>query len=96
MTKYRYHIVDVFTDTGNSNTPHNANGVGWYFNNNDSWGFAAQGDTIQRNKCDMAATNPDQRLCWETFANNTGGYRCGAIVGLGNKTNFDRLIYQAN
>src|SRR5262249_29249767 len=28
--------ADVLFDTGSSNTPHNANGVGWYFNGNFS------------------------------------------------------------
>src|SRR5262249_44451589 len=36
--------ADVLFDTGMSNTPHNANGVGWYYNDSFSWGFAPQGD----------------------------------------------------
>ena len=33
----------MFFNTGNGNTPHNANGVGWYYSPNFSWGYAAQG-----------------------------------------------------
>src|SRR5262245_31149801 len=29
--------ADVFFDTGSGNTPHNANGVGWYFSADRSW-----------------------------------------------------------
>src|SRR5262249_23498443 len=35
--------TDVLFDTGSSQTPHDANGVGWYFNSSYSWGFAPQG-----------------------------------------------------
>ena len=45
---------DVFFDTGTGNTPHNANGVGWYFNSNYSMGFAPAGALIQRTSCDVA------------------------------------------
>jgi hypothetical protein len=56
--------ADVIFDTGTGNTPHDANGTGWYFNANWSWGFAKQGDPIVRDECDVAADqdpgpNPD-------------------------------------
>ena len=37
--------TDVLFDTGTGNVPHDANGVGWYYNGNWSWGFAPQGAT---------------------------------------------------
>jgi hypothetical protein len=93
---------DVLFDTGHSSTPHDANGTGWYFARNWSWGFAKQGDVIDRNECDVAAdqtpgANPDLRLCWHTFGPDGGlssGYRAGAEVGL-NTALFTRYVYQA-
>jgi len=94
---------DVIFDTGQSNTPHNANGSGWYFNANWSWGFAKEGDPIQRDECDVAADqhpgpNPDLRLCWHTLGGNdslSGGYRAGAAVDLNGSTDYTRYVYQA-
>ncbi|POZ51221.1 hypothetical protein [Methylovulum psychrotolerans] len=91
--------ADVLFDTGTSNTPHNANGTSWYFNNNYSWGFANQGDLLTRNACDNApsATGQSTRLCWQT-ANGaiTNGGRCGANTGLEQSDAFERVIYQRN
>jgi len=94
--------ADVLFDTGTGNVPHNANGVGWYFNNSWSWGFALQGDEIQRNSCDVEASpfspgaNPDKRLCWHTSGNSiTDGWRCGADVSLFSNTH-ERLVFHAN
>ena len=59
--------ADVITDTGTGNTPHDANGVGWYYNNSYSWGFAPQGDSISRNSCDTDfGGSPEKHLCWHT------------------------------
>jgi hypothetical protein len=93
--------ADVLFETGESNTPHDANGSGWYFSNDFSWGFAKQGDPILRDSCDVAADqepgpNPDLRLCWHT---QTGlldnGYRAGAATDLNSSTDYTRYIYQA-
>ena len=35
--------ADVIFDTGHGNVPHDANGSGWYFSSDWSWGFAPQG-----------------------------------------------------
>jgi hypothetical protein len=92
--------ADVLFDTGTSNTPHDANGTGWYFNNNWSWGFAKQGDTIDRDECDVDTSGAnDLRLCWHTTnGDNTlaGGYRCGANEGLNGSVDFERLLFQAD
>ena len=55
---------DVLYDTGFGNTPHTANGVGWYFNGSYSWGFAAAGDSLTRSSCDVGSVDPGNRLCW--------------------------------
>jgi hypothetical protein len=89
--------ADVLHDTGTSNTPHNANGTGWYYSATRSWGFADEGDPIQRNSCDVNNVNPTQRLCWHTNGNNmNGGFRSGANVFLNSSTTFRRVIYQAS
>lgn len=90
---------DVLFDTGASSTSttlHNANNVGWYYNSAWSWGFAPQGDTINRFVCD-GVTNVDSglRLCWQT-GQGVGGYRCGANRSLNNSIVFERLVYQAD
>jgi hypothetical protein len=93
--------TDVLFDTGTSDIPHNANGSGWYFNPDWSWGFAKEGDPIIRDSCDVAADqdpgpNPDLRLCWHTEGNSLdGGYRVGATTGLNGSTAYTRYIYQA-
>jgi hypothetical protein len=82
--------ADVFFNTGQSDTPHNANGSGWYFSNDYSWGFAKQGDPIQRDSCDiLGATgyppgpNGNLRLCWHTDTGVLdGGWRAGTTGDL--------------
>jgi cysteine-rich repeat protein len=86
----------VTFDTSNGNIPYNHNGVGWYYNNSYSWGFALEGDTIQRNSCDIGADNPQFRMCWHTGNDTiTSGYRCGENTGLFNNT-WARLVFQAD
>jgi hypothetical protein len=95
--------ADVIFDTGQSNTPHVANGVGWYYNASWSWGFAPEGVAINRNVCDSLAssvnnsgTDPDKRLCWFTNGNFlVGGWRCGAADQLNTSTAYERLIFEA-
>jgi cysteine-rich repeat protein len=87
---------DVLFDTGNQNQgKHEANGVAWYYSNGYSMGFARAGDSVQRNSCDVANTNPEHRMCWHTNNNSiTSGYRCGTNFPFNN--NWERLIYHAN
>jgi hypothetical protein len=97
---------DVIFDTGESNTPHDANGSGWYFNDNFSWGFAKQGDPIQRDSCDVVADSDDPtsgphgdlRLCWHTQGGALdGGFRAGAADFLNSEpSGYTRYIYQAS
>jgi len=95
--------ADVLFGTGQGNTPHNANSVGWYFDGGWSWGFAPQGDVIKRVSCDVKASsfdatggNGDKRLCWHTLAGNIHiGWRCGTADSL-NGTTYERLVFQAD
>ncbi|NVB43197.1 DUF4215 domain-containing protein [Pseudenhygromyxa sp. WMMC2535] len=87
----------VTYDTGDSNIPYNNNGVGWYYSDSRSWGFALDGDTIQRTTCDTASTNPQFRLCWHTNSGAmSGGYRCGSQLTLNSSTEWTRMIFQAD
>ena len=83
-------------DTGFSNALHEANGVGWYFSDNYSWGFAPSGAVVDRSECDVAsATSPDLRLCWHTLGQTLGtGFRCGNN-DLNESTAFERVIFEA-
>ncbi|CAF4851572.1 unnamed protein product, partial [Rotaria sp. Silwood1] len=79
------------------NCTHIANGVGWYYSSDYSWGFVEDSDTVYRNRCDSdsstdSATGSGLRLCWHTGPSK-GGYRCGNNVGLNNDTTFVRVIY---
>jgi hypothetical protein len=88
--------ADVIFDTGEGDTTHDANGTGWYFNSDHSWGFAKQGDPVNRSTCDtLNGPNPELRLCWHTFEGFLeGGYRAGATESLNNSTDYTRYVYQ--
>jgi hypothetical protein len=93
--------ADVLFDTGTGNTPHDANGVGWYFSDSYSWGYALAGDPINRSSCDIAGTayspgpNGDLRLCWHTGGGAIqGGWRSGVNIELNGSFSFERFIYQ--
>ncbi len=92
------------SDAGGINTPRDANGGGWYFDGDFSWGFAASGDEIDRNECDVrdSATEGGDiggtgayRLCWHTMQGAiTSGYRSGLSDGLQEGvTTHERFIY---
>ena len=89
---------DILTDTGaaDNNITHIANGAGWYYNANYSWGFAKAGDSVDKNECDFVPTdNLDKRLCWHTLGGGgsiSGGYRCGATADLNDSTTWERII----
>jgi cysteine-rich repeat protein len=87
----------VLADTGTSNEPTVANGVGWYYSDSYSLGFANQGDPIVRNSCDTEGTNPGLRLCWHSDAGlMNGGYRCGEAIGLNSDPAWERVILHAD
>src|SRR5262249_14846106 len=96
---------DVLYECGSVATcEHDANGVGWYYDNSDSWGFAPAGSPVNRNSCDIVdsmtypgggASDGAQRICWHTGGGSlAGGWRCGKPDFLGNT--YERLIYQAD
>lgn len=94
---------DVLFDTGLGNEPHNSNGVGWYFNGSQSWGFAPLGDGITRNSCDTQDSSINAngvdgalRLCWHTDGDKLqGGWRCGYNDVLNSSTAYERVLFQA-
>ena len=95
---------DVFFDTGWANSPHDANGVGWYYNNSWSMGFAPAGAPLNRWSCDTNSApgwgndfgDGPQRLCWHTGGNQVnGGWRCGNDVSLWDQS-WERLVYQSD
>lgn len=86
---------DALFDTDFSDTPHDANGTGWYFSDDWSWGFAAEGDEIFRISCDVEESgNNGQRLCWHTFFGElAAGFRCGSAMSLNTSADWERLIF---
>ncbi len=88
----------IFDTTTDSTTTHSANGSGWYFNGGWSWGFALDGDVVNKDNCDVvSSTNADLRLCFHAGGDELqGGYRAGAIDGLNDSTDYTRYIYQAS
>ena len=87
--------TDVTFATGTGNTPHISNGIGWYFDAAWSWGFAMQGDTINRNSCDIELAHPESRICLHTSTGSVvGGWRCGASTGLSGT--YERVWYQSS
>ncbi len=89
--------ADVLFDTGMTEIPHDANGVGWYYSYGWSWGFAPQGEPITRSPCDTHQANAESRLCWHTNVGSLiGGWRCGAAIGLSGDATYERLIFHRN
>jgi cysteine-rich repeat protein len=89
--------TSVIKDTGGSNTPTSANGSGWYYYGEYSWGFAKLGDPISLNTCDQALDNPGLRLCWHAQGGSIqGGYRCGASEYLNEDATWERLVLHAD
>ncbi len=94
---------DVLFDTGLGNDLHNANGVGWYYSGEESWGFAPEGLPVVRNSCDTqdssivdSGAGGAQRLCWHTSGFYLqGGWRCGYDDNLNSSFEYERLIFTA-
>ena len=73
------------------NTPHESNGVYWYFTPLKSFGFLGDTDLQQNTTADVGTTNPDSRLSWN-LDNRMGGYRAGALTEIDNKYT-KKIIY---
>merc|ERR1712096_239206 len=74
------HREDVLFNTGIQDITHNAQGAGWYYYNQWSWGFVIEGEDVHRDYCDYHGDVGYTRLCWDTF--KYGGWRCGEDEGL--------------
>jgi hypothetical protein len=95
---------DVLAPTGTgASTVHTANGTDWYFDNSgsvgdgggSSWGFARQGDTVNKDNCDTAGFSEpsgDFKLCWHFNPPTVGGYRCGDDTS---EDGIERIVFQA-
>jgi len=83
----------TFVTPIDATTVHVANGTGWYFNTNQSWGFAKAGDAVSKNSCDTGvATDAEQRLCWHTSGGSIqSGHRCGTTEFINNAT-YQRVV----
>lgn len=88
--------ADALFDTGFNNitTVNTVGTVSWYFNEDESWGFIAEGDSIDKNTCDTEdGTSPESRLCWHVENDLlSGGYRCGATKSLNSDAGWQRVI----
>jgi hypothetical protein len=83
----------VFRDTGNGNDLNVHNGVGWYFDESHSIGFARPDQIVARNSCDTASPMDAQRICWHTSHGDlTGGFRCGSDLWLNDARDWERVI----
>lgn len=72
-----------------------SNGVGWYYSDSYSMGFAPPNEPISRNSCDTAPGA--LHMCWHTGGGSTaGGYRCGSVLGLNGSTTYTREIFHAD
>ena len=86
----------VLHDCGNdSGCVYQSNGVGWYYSDGYSWGFANGGQPVQRTSCDTNRDDdPQLRMCWHTGNGNIeSGYRCGDNSLNGNN-DWERVIYR--
>jgi hypothetical protein len=89
--------ADVLFDCGmQSGCVHDMNGVGWYYSDSWSWGFVPAGETVSRNSCDVANTQPNLRMCWHSGGGSiNSGYRCGNNF-LNGDANWERVVLEAD
>jgi len=87
------HRSDVTYNVGSGNGSfHTANGSNWYYSTSKSWGFANQGQSVNRSSCDNNSTDAEKRMCWHTGSSTINtGWRCGTNTSLG--TGWERLFY---
>ncbi len=88
--------ADVLFDCGSqSNCTHQANGVGWYYSNEWSWGFAPAGLPVDRSSCDVEMGSGQLRMCWHTGSDFIdSGYRCGNDTPFG--PDWHRIVFEAD
>ena len=94
----------VFAPTGHNGTTL-SNGTYFYFNTNESMGFASVAD-IHQNSADVQAsgfyggtaidaTTP-YRMSWHMSGGMNGGWRVGSAVNLNHATGYVRAIYESD
>ena len=89
----------VFYNTGDSNTPYNAQGTAWYnYHENyiSAWGFAKQGDSIYKSGyCDYYTSGSnDLRLCWNAYSSHSSNNRCGADI-VHSSSSREKVVFHA-
>ena len=73
---------------------HPANGAGWYYSDSYSWGFAPEGEGVERISCDVTAGA--LRMCWHTNGQVVdSGYRCGDNM-LNGDAGWLKVVYTAD
>jgi len=86
----------VFYETGSTNKVRSCEGTDWYLSNNKSWGFAKQGDGVDRHQCDAKSSGcNDCRLCWHN-SGISGGWRCGSTTWLNKDSTYERVIFETD
>ncbi len=90
--------ADVLYECGqDSACVHAANGVGWYYSDSYSWGYAPGGEAVARTSCDTQSTQNPDRLCWHSGGGLiNGGWRCGSATGLNSDPSWERIVYEAD
>ena len=85
---YYYYYHTAFYDS--------LGGAYWY-NQENSFGFADKSTINLLVSCDEGAQSPDclSRLCWN-INDPTGGYRAGCTVNLNFDPNWRKVMYTAN
>lgn len=82
---------DVFFNTGvNSSATHTANGTAWYNADNWSWGFAPEGQAVNKGSCDTNAGSG--RICLHTRS-VVGGWRINDITDLNFSNAYEKLVF---
>jgi hypothetical protein len=89
--------ADVLFDCGTQlGCVHDMNGVGWYYSDSWSWGFAPGGEVVNRNSCDTANSQSHLRMCWHSGGQSiNSGYRCGNNI-VGGAGNWERVVLEAD
>ena len=84
----------VGTDDGRvSSAGRLINGTRWYYSTTWSWGFFPDGESVNRNSCDVVNTGNNDRLCFHSSSGNlTPGWRCGSTQSVGG---YERIIFES-
>jgi hypothetical protein len=85
--------ADTIVDTGNTSVTHLANGSNWWYSDNWSWGFTADGDGVDNYECDTS--DSPTSMCLHTV-NGAGGYRINNILGLNGSVDYEKVFFVAN